>query len=234
MIAPADPYLAAFAKAGADIITVHAEAGPHLHRSLQAIRALGKRAGVVLNPGTPESAHRAGARRWSTSSCDDRQPGLRRPDLHPVGAASKMRRIKALIGGRDDRHRGRWRHQRPRRRRSSSRPAPMSLVAGSAVFRRRRLRRQYRAIRRRPKPRSGAGSSTQEPEPMIPRYSRPEMVAIWSPETQVPHLVRDRGARRRRAGRARRRAAGGRARRSGRRARRPSSTSRASTRSSAR
>ncbi|MEZ5786102.1 MAG: ribulose-phosphate 3-epimerase [Xanthobacteraceae bacterium] len=55
MIAPCDPYLEAFAKAGADIITVHVEAGPHLHRSLQAIRALGKRAGVTLNPGTPVS-----------------------------------------------------------------------------------------------------------------------------------------------------------------------------------
>jgi ribulose-phosphate 3-epimerase len=56
MIEPADPYLAAFAEAGADVISVHAEAGPHLHRSLQAIRALGKRAGVVLNPATPVSA----------------------------------------------------------------------------------------------------------------------------------------------------------------------------------
>jgi ribulose-phosphate 3-epimerase len=53
MIAPADPYLAAFAQAGADRISVHAEAGPHLHRSLQTIRALGKRPGVVVNPGTP-------------------------------------------------------------------------------------------------------------------------------------------------------------------------------------
>jgi ribulose-phosphate 3-epimerase len=56
MIAPCDPYLEAFAKAGSDIITVHAEAGPHLHRSLQAIRALGKKAGVSLNPATPVSA----------------------------------------------------------------------------------------------------------------------------------------------------------------------------------
>ncbi len=55
MISPVDLYLEAFAKAGADIITVHAEAGPHLHRSLQAIRALGKKAGVVINPGTHES-----------------------------------------------------------------------------------------------------------------------------------------------------------------------------------
>ena len=56
MISPCDPYLEAFAKAGCDHITVHAEAGPHLHRSLQAIRALGKKAGVSLNPGTPVSA----------------------------------------------------------------------------------------------------------------------------------------------------------------------------------
>ncbi len=55
MIAPCDPHLEAFAKAGSDIITVHAEAGPHLHRSLQAIRALGKKAGVSINPATPES-----------------------------------------------------------------------------------------------------------------------------------------------------------------------------------
>jgi ribulose-phosphate 3-epimerase len=53
MIAPCDPHLEAFAKAGSDIITVHVEAGPHLHRSLQTIRALGKKAGVSLNPATP-------------------------------------------------------------------------------------------------------------------------------------------------------------------------------------
>jgi len=80
MITPADPYLAAFAEAGADIITVHAEAGPHLDRSLQAIKALGKKAGVSLNPsrlrrpglhsfrrreGTPrESPHRRSPHRY--------------------------------------------------------------------------------------------------------------------------------------------------------------------------
>jgi ribulose-phosphate 3-epimerase len=56
MIAPCDPYLEAFARAGADIITVHVESGPHVHRSLQAIRALGKKAGVTMNPGTPEDS----------------------------------------------------------------------------------------------------------------------------------------------------------------------------------
>ncbi|MCL6708361.1 ribulose-phosphate 3-epimerase [Pseudomonas sp. R2.Fl] len=55
MISPADPYLDAFADAGCDVITVHAEAGPHLHRSLQKIRSLGKKAGVSLNPATPVS-----------------------------------------------------------------------------------------------------------------------------------------------------------------------------------
>jgi len=56
MIAPVDPYLEAFAEAGADLMTVHAEAGPHLHRTVQAIKALGKKAGVALNPATPVEA----------------------------------------------------------------------------------------------------------------------------------------------------------------------------------
>ncbi|MCC0076813.1 MAG: ribulose-phosphate 3-epimerase [Rhodobacter sp.] len=56
MIAPVDPYIEAFANAGADIITAHLEAGPHIHRTLQAIRATGKKAGVALNPGTPAEA----------------------------------------------------------------------------------------------------------------------------------------------------------------------------------
>ena len=56
MIAPVDPFIDAFAEAGADIVTVHAEAGPHLHRTLQKIRGLGRKAGVSLNPGTPATA----------------------------------------------------------------------------------------------------------------------------------------------------------------------------------
>jgi len=56
MIAPADPYIASFAEAGADIISIHPEAGPHPHRTLQLIRSLGKKAGYVLNPGTPVEA----------------------------------------------------------------------------------------------------------------------------------------------------------------------------------
>jgi len=56
MIAPVDPFVAAFAEAGADIITVHPEAGPHIHRTLQAIRATGAKTGIALNPGTPAGA----------------------------------------------------------------------------------------------------------------------------------------------------------------------------------
>jgi ribulose-phosphate 3-epimerase len=56
MIAPVDPFIPAFAEAGADIVTVHPEAGPHLHRTLQLIRSLGKKAGVALNPATPVEA----------------------------------------------------------------------------------------------------------------------------------------------------------------------------------
>ncbi|GGL72692.1 ribulose-phosphate 3-epimerase [Wenxinia marina] len=56
MIAPVDPYIEAFAEAGADILTAHVEAGPHIHRTLQAIRGAGVKAGVALNPGTPAEA----------------------------------------------------------------------------------------------------------------------------------------------------------------------------------
>lgn len=56
MIAPVDPYIDAFAAAGADILTAHVEAGPHIHRTLQAIRAAGCKAGVAINPGTPAEA----------------------------------------------------------------------------------------------------------------------------------------------------------------------------------
>ena len=56
MVAPVDPFIDAFADAGADIVTVHAEAGPHLHRTMQKIRGLGRKAGVSLNPGTPAAA----------------------------------------------------------------------------------------------------------------------------------------------------------------------------------
>ncbi len=99
MIAPADPYLAAFAEAGADIITVHAEAGPHLDRSLQAIRALGKKAGVSLNPSTPVSAIEHVLDRLDLILLMTVNPGFGGQAFIPA-MVDKIRKTKALIGGR--------------------------------------------------------------------------------------------------------------------------------------
>ena len=99
MITPADPYLEAFAKAGADIITVHAEAGPHLHRSLQAIRALGKKAGVSINPGTPESVIEYVMNDLDLILVMSVNPGFGGQKFIP-SALDKLARIKAMIGDR--------------------------------------------------------------------------------------------------------------------------------------
>ena len=100
MIAPADPYLEAFARAGADVISIHAEAGPHLHRSLQSIRALGKKAGVVLNPGTPESAVEPVIDMVDLILLMTVNPGFGGQAF--IGSVcDKVRRVKAMAGGRD-------------------------------------------------------------------------------------------------------------------------------------
>ncbi len=99
MIAPADPYLEAFAKAGSDIITVHVEAGPHIHRSLQAIRALGKKAGVTLNPGTPESTIEHVIDLVDLILVMSVNPGFGGQAYIPA-AAEKVARLRALAGGR--------------------------------------------------------------------------------------------------------------------------------------
>ena len=99
MIAPADPYLAAFADAGCDIITVHAEAGPHLDRSLQAIRDLGKKAGVSLNPSTPESAIEYVLDRLDLVLLMTVNPGFGGQAFIP-SVIEKTRRVKAMIGSR--------------------------------------------------------------------------------------------------------------------------------------
>ena len=99
MIAPADPYLAAFADAGCDIITVHAEAGPHLDRSLQAIRNLGKKAGVSLNPSTPENVIEYVLDRLDLVLLMTVNPGFGGQAFIPA-VVEKVRRIKALIGSR--------------------------------------------------------------------------------------------------------------------------------------
>jgi ribulose-phosphate 3-epimerase len=99
MIAPCDPYLEAFAKAGADIITVHVEAGPHLHRSLQTIRALGKKAGVTLNPGTPESSIEPVLDMVDLILVMSVNPGFGGQSFIPY-AAEKIRRLHAMATGR--------------------------------------------------------------------------------------------------------------------------------------
>ncbi len=99
MIAPADPYLEAFAKAGADVITVHAEAGPHIHRSLQAIRALGKKAGVALNPGTHESAVEPLLDMVDLVLLMTVNPGFG-GQAFIESVCEKVRRVKAMIGDR--------------------------------------------------------------------------------------------------------------------------------------
>nr|WP_295464243.1 ribulose-phosphate 3-epimerase [Mesorhizobium sp.] len=99
MIAPADPYLAAFADAGCDIITVHAEAGPHLDRSLQAIRNLGKKAGVSLNPSTPESVIEYVLDRLDLVLLMTVNPGFGGQAFIP-SVVEKVKRVKAMIGAR--------------------------------------------------------------------------------------------------------------------------------------
>lgn len=99
MIAPADPYLAAFADAGCDGITVHVEAGPHLDRSLQTIRGLGKKAGVSLNPATPESAIEYVLDRLDLILLMTVNPGFGGQAFIPA-VVEKVRRVKALIGNR--------------------------------------------------------------------------------------------------------------------------------------
>lgn len=99
MIQPADPYLAAFAAAGCDVITVHAEAGPHLDRSLQAIRDLGKKAGVAINPSTPESVIEYVLDRIDLVCLMTVNPGFGgQAFIHAV--VDKVARVKALIGDR--------------------------------------------------------------------------------------------------------------------------------------
>jgi ribulose-phosphate 3-epimerase len=99
MIAPADPYLEAFAKAGADLVTVHAEAGPHLDRSLQAIRALGVKAGVALCPATPESVIEHVIDKLDLVLVMTVNPGFGGQSFI-APQVDKIRRLRAMIGAR--------------------------------------------------------------------------------------------------------------------------------------
>ncbi len=99
MIAPCDPYLEAFAKAGSDIITVHVEAGPHIHRSLQAIRALGKKAGVTMNPATPVSSIEHVIDMVDLILVMSVNPGFGGQAFIPA-ALDKLREVRTLVGAR--------------------------------------------------------------------------------------------------------------------------------------
>ena len=100
MIAPVDPYVEAFAQAGADVITVHAEAGPHLHRTLQLVRSLGKKAGVSLNPSTPPEAIEYVLDDVDLVLVMSANPGFGGQRFIP-STVKKVRRIRELLGDRD-------------------------------------------------------------------------------------------------------------------------------------
>ena len=133
MIAPCDPYLEAFAKAGSDHITVHVEAGPHIHRSLQAIRTLGKRAGVTLNPGTPIESIEPVIDLVDLVLIMSVNPGFGgQKFIH--NAVEKLRKVRALARGRpiDIEIDG---GIAPENAAEVTRAGANALVAGSAVFR---------------------------------------------------------------------------------------------------
>jgi ribulose-phosphate 3-epimerase len=132
MIAPCDPYLEAFAKAGSDLITVHVEAGPHVHRSLQAIRALGKKVGVTLNPGTGVETIEPVIDLVDLVLVMSVNPGFGGQAFIPY-AADKISRLRALAGARpiDIEVDG---GITPETAPSVARAGANALVAGSAVF----------------------------------------------------------------------------------------------------
>jgi ribulose-phosphate 3-epimerase len=99
MISPVDPYVEAFAAAGADHIIVHVESGPHIHRSLQAVRALGKKVGVVLNPGTSESSIEHVIDLVDLILVMSVNPGFGGQKFIP-DAVEKIRRLRAMAGAR--------------------------------------------------------------------------------------------------------------------------------------
>ena len=150
MISPVDPYIEAFAEAGADGITVHPEAGPHIHRTLQLIRALGKKPGVVLNPGTPIDAIDNVIDLVDLVLIMTVNPGFggqilhRQPAEEDRSGGGTHREIRAR-----HRARSRWRHHagdgeaRDRGRRQCARRGD-----GSVQGRTRAIRRQHRAIAR--------------------------------------------------------------------------------------
>ena len=132
MIAPADPYLEAFADAGSDIITVHVEAGPHLDRSLQTIRALGKKAGVTMNPATPVDTIRHVIDRVDLILIMSVNPGFGGQSFIPE-ALTKVAQVRDMVGTRDIRIEVDG-GVTPDNAQALSEAGADVLVAGSAVF----------------------------------------------------------------------------------------------------
>jgi len=145
MIAPVDPYLESFARAGADIITVHAEAGPHLDRSLQAIRAMGKKAGVSLNPATPASVLKHVLDRLDLILVMSVNPGFGGQSFIPA-MLEKISEVRDMVGGRNidiEVDGGITRHNAG----DVVRAGANVLVAGSAIFKTKDYAAEIRAIR---------------------------------------------------------------------------------------
>jgi ribulose-phosphate 3-epimerase len=145
MIAPVDPFIAAFAEAGSDVITVHAEAGPHLDRSLQLIRAAGKKAGVALTPQTPELALGYVLDRVDLILVMSVNPGFGGQAF--IGAMlDKIARVRAMIGSRPI-HLEVDGGVAPDNAGACVKAGANVLVAGSAVFKGRALRENISALR---------------------------------------------------------------------------------------
>ena len=145
MIAPVDPYLESFARAGADIITVHAEAGPHLDRTLQAIRAMGKKAGVSLNPATPTSVLKHVLDRLDLILVMSVNPGFGGQSFIPA-MLEKISEIRDMVQGRNidiEVDGGITRHNAG----DVVRAGANVLVAGSAIFKTKDYAAEIRAIR---------------------------------------------------------------------------------------
>lgn len=132
MIAPVDPYIDAFARAGADIITAHVEAGPHIHRTLQAIRGAGARAGVALNPGTPAESVEHLLDLADLVCVMTVNPGFGGQKF--IDMTDKVRRLRAMIGDRPV-HIEIDGGVDPATAPALARAGADVLVAGSAVFR---------------------------------------------------------------------------------------------------
>jgi ribulose-phosphate 3-epimerase len=145
MIAPVDPFIEAFAKAGSDIITVHAEAGPHLDRSLQLIRSLGKKAGVSLTPQTPEGAIAYVLDRLDLILVMTVNPGFGGQAFIPA-MTDKITRVRAMIGRRPI-HLEVDGGVTPANAGACAKAGANALVAGSAVFKDGKYAENIAAIR---------------------------------------------------------------------------------------